>query len=89
MQHTAAPSHALEDTLQSFIKTVETMNINNQKQFEEIKADLRGSKQDTDKKIEGMGNAIRRLEMQLGQVAESSTSHRPGKLPSQPEHPRQ
>ena len=71
--------------MQSFIKAVETMNTNNQKQFEE----LRGANQNTDKKIEGMGNAIRRLEMQLGQVAESSTSHRPGKLPSQPEHPRQ
>ena len=85
LQHTAAPSHALEDTLQSFIKAVEKTNTNNQRQFEE----LRGSKQDTDKKIEGMGNAIRRLEMQLGQVAESSTSHRPRKLPSQPKHPRQ
>ena len=65
------------------------MNINNQKQFEEIKAELRGSKQDTDRKIEGMGNAIRRLEMQLEQVAESSTSHRLGTLPSQPEHLKQ
>ena len=61
------------------------MNCNNQKQFEE----LRGANQNTEKKIEGMGNALRRLEMQLGQVAESSTSHRPGKLPSQTEHPKQ
>ena len=61
------------------------MNSNNQKQFKE----LRGANQNTDKKIEGMGNALRRLEMQLGQVAESSNSHRPGKLPRQPDHQKQ
>lgn len=59
---------SIEDTLHSFMKSVNKMKNENEKKFENI------------------NSSLRRLEIQVGQVAESSKKHVMGKLPSHVEH---
>ena len=43
------------------------------------------TKIDQDRKHDNLASTVRKLEVQIGQVAEQVPAHRQGKLPSQPE----
>lgn len=70
----AHQQRSLEDTVYNLVKSMK-----------EMRAERDREKAEHEREKQGMSNTIRRLEMQLGQVAEKVQDTRQGKLPSQSE----
>lgn len=79
MKEVAQPQ---EDLLQIIMRKLDDM-ANKNAQFE---TSVKAHQEATDRRMLNMENIQRRQEMTIGQIASSSNSHKPGALPTQPEH---